>query len=82
MFVSCFLSQGIEVTRSPDATHTSINFTLVTQQPLTQLANDITGEHIADYTCADTFKWGIDWKGNDDGAQCLDRRQAEQDQAE
>ena len=55
----------------PDATHTSIHTTLSTQS-LTQLTNDITGisgEHIADYICADTFKWGIDWKGHDDGAQ-------------
>ena len=51
--------------------NTSINSTLATQS-LTQLTNDITGisgEHIADYICADTFKWGIDWKGHDDGAQ-------------
>lgn len=37
-----------------------------------ELTNDmvgISGEHIADYVCAYTFKWGEKWKGHDDGAQ-------------
>jgi hypothetical protein len=49
----------------------SIRSTVATQA-LTELTNDvvgISGEHIADYTCAYTFGWGTDWKGHDDGAQ-------------
>lgn len=44
----------------------------VAEKALHELTNEIvgiSGEHIADYMCAYTFKWGNDWKQHDDGAQ-------------
>lgn len=50
---------------------TSVKSTLATQA-LADVTNEIlgiSGEHIADYICAETFGWGKDWKGHDDGTQ-------------
>lgn len=42
----------------------------IAQQPLARLSNEmvgISGEHIADYICAENFGWGRDWQGHDKG---------------
>lgn len=45
---------------------------VVAEKALHELTNEavgISGEHIADYICAQTFKWGTDWQKHDDGAE-------------
>lgn len=42
------------------------------QQALAGLTNEglgVSGEHIADYICANEFGWGKDWDGHDKGAE-------------
>ncbi len=43
----------------------------VAEQALIDLSNEmagISGEHIADYICAQKFGWGKDWEGHDQGS--------------
>lgn len=49
----------------------TVNATMA-ERALHELTNEtigISGEHIADYICAHTFKWGTDWRQHDDGVQ-------------
>lgn len=42
------------------------------QQALGSITNEglgVSGEHIADYICAEEFGWGSDWDGHDKGAE-------------
>ena len=50
--------------------HGAIN-AQVAEQALADLSNEmagISGEHIADYICAQKFGWGKDWDGHDKGS--------------
>jgi hypothetical protein len=56
-------------------THGNANDSITAEiatQSLSELTHEmvgISGEHIADYICAQTFGWGKDWQGHDAGAE-------------
>ena len=70
-------AKDTEIAKKGDSTpahghaDTSINGTLATRaaDAITNEILGISGEHIADYICAETFGWGKDWQGHDDGTQ-------------
>lgn len=69
-------AKGSQVAAAGDArpalghANTGTHSSLATQalHTLTNEMTGISGEHIADYICADTFHWGPDWLQHDDGA--------------
>jgi len=62
-------SQG-ESRGAPGHANTGTHASLATQalQDVTNEMAGISGEHIADYICAYTFRWGTDWRDHDDGS--------------
>ena len=70
-------AKDAEIAKKGDSTpahghaDTNVNGTLATRaaDAITNEILGISGEHIADYICAETFGWGKDWKGHDDGTQ-------------
>jgi hypothetical protein len=62
-------SQG-ESRGAPGHANTGTHANLATQalQNLTNEMAGISGEHIADYICAYTLRWGTDWRDHDDGS--------------
>src|SRR3990167_7265949 len=57
----------------PSQTHSNkIDTSSRGPQTLSSLTNEglgVSGEHIADYICAEEFGWGKDWDGHDKGAE-------------
>lgn len=55
------------------STHSNkIDNSSIGQQALSSITNEglgVSGEHIADYICAEEFGWGKDWDGHDKGAE-------------
>jgi len=68
-------AKGSQVAAAGDArpalghANTGTHSSLATQalHTLTNEMIGISGEHIADYICADTYRWGPDWLQHDDG---------------
>jgi hypothetical protein len=67
---SAIASQG-ESRGAHGHANTATHGSLATQalQDITNEMAGISGEHIADYICAYTFRWGTDWQDHDDGSQ-------------